>query len=97
MNCILDSNSDFIPEGIGQILLRLSEKYVSLRVLHCTIRYRCEDGRFPVSSSDVTFSNPDLLSRSETGVDSGIRSSEQHLSDMSSMSDSHWWFHFTKK
>jgi hypothetical protein len=37
-----------------------------------TIDYRREDGHFPVSVSCVTISNPDLLSRSETGVDPGI-------------------------
>ncbi len=32
------------------------------------IDYRSEDGRFPVSTIFVTISNPDLLSRSEAGV-----------------------------
>ncbi len=36
------------------------------------IDYRCEVGRFPVPKSCVTFSNPDLLSSRETGVDPGI-------------------------
>ncbi len=39
-----------------------------------TIDYRCEDGRFPVSVSYLTISNPDLLSSIETGVNPGIRS-----------------------
>ncbi len=39
-----------------------------------TIDYRCEDGRFPVCTSCVTISNPDLFSRSETGVNPGLRS-----------------------
>ncbi len=30
------------------------------------IDYRCEDGRFPVSASCVTISNPDSLSNGET-------------------------------
>jgi hypothetical protein len=38
------------------------------------IDYRCEYGRFPVSASCVTISNPDLLSSRETGVNPGIRS-----------------------
>jgi hypothetical protein len=38
------------------------------------IDYRCEDGRFLVSASCVTISNPDSLSSSETGVNPGIRS-----------------------
>ncbi len=36
--------------------------------------YRCEDGRFPVSSSCATIPNPDSLPSSETGVDPGIKS-----------------------
>jgi hypothetical protein len=38
------------------------------------VNYRCEDGRFTVFASCVTISNPDLLSRSETCVNPGIRS-----------------------
>jgi hypothetical protein len=33
-----------------------------------------EDGRFPVSASCVTISNPNLLSSSETAVNPGIKS-----------------------
>ncbi len=36
------------------------------------IDYGCEDGRFSVSASCVTISNPDSLSSSETGVNPGI-------------------------
>jgi hypothetical protein len=38
------------------------------------IDYRCEDGRFPVSASCVTISNPDSLSSSGKGVNPGMRS-----------------------
>ncbi len=38
------------------------------------IDYRCDVGRFLVSASYVTISNPDSLSSSETGFNSGIRS-----------------------
>jgi hypothetical protein len=37
-----------------------------------SIDYRCEDGQFPVSTSCVTISNPDSLSRRETEVNCGI-------------------------
>jgi hypothetical protein len=39
-----------------------------------TLEYSREDGRFPVSASFVTLSNPDFTSSSETGVNHGIRS-----------------------
>jgi hypothetical protein len=39
-----------------------------------TIDYRCEDGRFPVKVFCYTISNFDLLSRNETELNSGIRS-----------------------
>jgi hypothetical protein len=45
------------------------------------IDYRCEDGRFPVSGSCLTISNPDLLPSSETGVNLGIRSWRKHSSE----------------
>jgi hypothetical protein len=38
------------------------------------VDYRCEDGRFQVSASCVTISNPDYLSRSVTVVNPVIRS-----------------------
>ncbi len=43
--------------------------------------YRCEDGRFQVSASCVTISNPDSLSSSDTGVNPGIRRWRKHSSD----------------
>jgi hypothetical protein len=39
-----------------------------------TIDYRCEDGRFPVSTTCVTISNTDMLFSSETEVNPGMRS-----------------------
>ncbi len=44
------------------------------QVAACPVDYRCKDGRFPVSASCVTMSNPDSLSRSKTEVNTGIRS-----------------------
>ncbi len=38
------------------------------------IDYRCEIGRFPVSVSCLTISNPDSLSSSETRINTEIRS-----------------------
>jgi hypothetical protein len=45
------------------------------------VDYRCVDGRFPVFASHVTISNPDLLSRSETGVNSGTRNRKKHSTE----------------
>ncbi len=45
--------------GLIQLL-----KFQSVQV----IDYTCEEGHFPVSTSCVPMSNPDLLSSSETGV-----------------------------
>jgi hypothetical protein len=39
-----------------------------------TIDYRFASGRFPVTASCVTISNPDSRSSSETGVNPGIKS-----------------------
>ncbi len=39
-----------------------------------TIDYRCQDGRFPVSSNCMTITNPDELPKIETGVNPRIRS-----------------------
>ncbi len=55
-----------------------------------SIDIRCKDGRFPVPASSVTISNPDLVYRSEKGVDYGTRS-EKALVWMSSTSGSQWW------
>ncbi len=38
------------------------------------VDYRREDGRFPVSENWLTISNPDSLSNSDTGINSGMRS-----------------------
>jgi hypothetical protein len=48
-----------------------------------SIYYGCEDGRFPMSASCGTFSNPDsLISSSKTGVNPGIRSwKKKHSSE----------------
>ncbi len=46
---------------------------INFRLGH-TLDYRCIGGRFPVTASCVTISNPHLLSSSEAGVDSGMRS-----------------------
>jgi hypothetical protein len=61
------------------------------------IDYRCEDGRFPVSASCVSISKPDLLSSSETGVNSGIRSWKKHLSDWARCQKAIGGIYFTKK
>jgi hypothetical protein len=45
------------------------------------IDYRCDDGRFALSASCVTISNPDLLSSSEKVINPGIRSWKKHLSE----------------
>jgi hypothetical protein len=46
-----------------------------------SIDYRCEDGRFPVFASCVAILNPNSIFNSETGVNSGIRSLNNHFSD----------------
>jgi hypothetical protein len=46
----------------------------NIEAYHRQIEYGCEDGRFPLYASRMTISNPDLLSSSETGVSTGIRS-----------------------
>jgi hypothetical protein len=58
---------------------------------------RCEDDRFLVSTSCVTISNPVKLSRSETGVNPGIRSWKISLIWISSMSETYWWNLFHKE
>ncbi len=45
------------------------------------IDYRCEDGRFQVSTSCETISIPKSLSSNETGVNAGIRSWKKHSSE----------------
>jgi hypothetical protein len=49
------------------------------------IDYRCEDGIFSVSASCVTTPNPNSLSSSETGVNSGIKKLKRAVIRMSSM------------
>ncbi len=45
--------------------------------------YRCEDGRFPMSASCVTISNPDSLSSNASGVNPGIESwKSTHLNEL---------------
>jgi hypothetical protein len=61
------------------------------------IDYRREDGRFPVSMSFVTISNPDSLSSSETGVNPSIRSWKKHLSEWARCQKAICSIYFTKK
>jgi hypothetical protein len=49
-------------------------KYKIRRRARAHIAHRCDDGRFPVSASCLTISNPGSPSSSETGVNPGIRS-----------------------
>ncbi len=46
-----------------------------------TVDEICENGRFPVSKSFVTFSNSELFSCSETRINPWIRSSKKNLSE----------------
>jgi hypothetical protein len=52
--------------------------------------YGCEDGRFPVSESCVTISNPNLLSSTEKGGQSWKKKLKKALDWLSPMSESHW-------
>jgi hypothetical protein len=47
-----------------------------------------------MSATCVKFSNPDLLSIRETGVNPGIRCFKIALNCMSAMSESHWRYLF---
>jgi hypothetical protein len=58
---------------------------------------RYEGGRFLVSVSCVTISNPHLLSSSETGVNPGIRSWKKHLSEWARCQKATGGIYFTKK
>ncbi len=62
-----------------------------------SIDHRCEEGRFQVSASFVTISNPDSLSSCETGVDPGIRSWRKHSSDWARCQKAIGDIYFTKK
>jgi hypothetical protein len=59
--------------------------------------YRCEDGPFPLSASFVIISNPDSLSRSETGANPGTRSWKKHSSDRARSQKAIRGIYFTKK
>ncbi len=58
---------------------------------------RCEDGRFFVSSSCVTISNPGSLSSSEKGVNIGIRSWIQYWSEWARCQKAIGVIYFTEK
>ncbi len=62
-----------------------------------TIDYRCEDGRFLVSTSCVTISNPDSLCSCATGVNLGIRSWKKHLSEWARCQKAIGGIYFTKQ
>jgi hypothetical protein len=68
----------------------------SLYLVLC-IDYRCKDGYLPVSAGCVTISNPNSLSRSETGVNPGMRSWKKHLSEWARCEKAIGGFYFTKK
>jgi hypothetical protein len=58
----------------------------------------CEDGRFPVSASCVSISNPDLLSSSEAGVNRGIISWLKNLSEWARYQKAvNSWYPFRKE
>jgi hypothetical protein len=61
------------------------------------IDYWREDGRFRVSTSCVTISNPDSLSSSETGDSPGIRSWKKHLSEWARCQKAMGGIYFTQK
>ncbi len=61
------------------------------------IDYRCIDGRFWVPASWVTISNPNSLSRSETGVNPGIRSWKKRSSEWAWCQKAIGGISFTKK
>ncbi len=62
------------------------------------IDYRCEYGRFPVSASCLTTSNPGLLSSSETRVSPGIKNWKKNsYTWVSLILESHWWHLFHKE
>jgi hypothetical protein len=49
------------------------KRFINSSLVFSCIDHRRDDGRFPVSANCVTFSNPDALSSSGTGVNPGIR------------------------
>jgi hypothetical protein len=87
----LRSDSSRLTVGASNVLLFVESSFVCSsnfrREVGWTIDYRWEDGRFPVSASCKTISNPVWLSRSETGVHSGIRCWKKARFWISLMSD----------
>jgi hypothetical protein len=67
-----------MPLNLSSMLYEVCENGAYLAAVHDfslgAIDYRCEDGRFSVSTSCVPISDPESLSSSETGVNSGKRS-----------------------
>jgi hypothetical protein len=61
------------------------------------VDYRCEDDRFPVSTRNVTITNPESLYSSETGVNPGIRSGKKDLSERARCQKAIGGIYFTKK
>jgi hypothetical protein len=78
-NIDVNNTNFFIKYFFGK-KIDLNLHYFRFHVSGRIIDYRCEDGRFPVSGSCVTISNPDSLSSSETGVNPEIRSWRKYLS-----------------
>ncbi len=71
--CILNFLYRLSSSKVGESTLELAEGPHFHGASRQPIDYRCDDGRFPVSASCVTTSNPDLLSSSEKGVNPEIR------------------------
>ncbi len=71
--------------------------WLKLKYPNCTIDYGREDSRFPVSASCITFSSPDSLSNSETGVNPGRRNWNNHLSEWGRCQKTFDGICFTKK
>ncbi len=89
------SSHAYAPTGFE--LLFLSPVFPWSILLEQTLEYRCKDGRLTVSSCCVTISNPDLPSSSETGVNPGIRSWKEHLSEWARCQEAIGGIYFTKK
>ncbi len=66
--------------GLSEVISKRFWKVV-VGIYYPTADYRCEHGRFPLSTNCVTIPNPDLLSSSEAGVNSEIRSWKKHSSE----------------
>jgi hypothetical protein len=86
------------PKQCKKLMIRTKHSIVWFLLFSVvSLDYRCGDGRFLVSSSCVTYSNPISLSSNETGDNPGIRSWKLQLSDWAQYQKAIGGVYFTKK